>query len=342
MKYSVGYRVSDEDGGSFVESLIPLKEHISELYFPWVNISSGRTKLNSSCGCVNWGAQRALEGDLALAAESGIRLNLLLNANCYGEKAVSKEFRNYICSIIDYIEREIAELAVVTTTSPFAAQIIKESFAHITVRASVNMRIGSIDAMEQLSVWFSEFYIQRDYNRDLLHIEKLKRWADANSKSLCLLANSGCMRFCGGQTFHDNLVSHGAESSEEPGSFSPAICDEFFKNPNNHYKLLCGTWIRPEDIHIYEKYFKTVKLATRSSIRPLAVVKAYINRSHIGNVLDLLEPNHSGALNNGYISNKKLDGWFANALSCDKNCCNCNICRSAFDNAFTLYYGDNN
>ena len=45
----------------------------------------------------------------------------------------------------------------------------------------------------------------------------LKAWADANGKSLHFLVNSGCMNYCSGQSFHDNLVAHEAEIAETTG-----------------------------------------------------------------------------------------------------------------------------
>ena len=82
------------------------------------------------------------------------------------------------------------------------------------VRASVNMRLGTVRAMEYVSHLFDSFYIQREYNRDLDRIDELREWAGRNGKRLYMLANSGCLLWCAVQTFHDNMVAHEAEVAD--------------------------------------------------------------------------------------------------------------------------------
>ena len=69
--------------------------------------------------------------------------------------------------------------------------------------------------MEKLFDLFDGFYLMREYNYNLLHIAKLRRDLDAVGKKLYLLANSGCMSYCPGQTFHDNLVAHEDEVGKQ-------------------------------------------------------------------------------------------------------------------------------
>lgn len=89
----------------------------------------------------------------------GIKLDLLFNANCYGRYSLSQYLENLVCSVIEHIS-EIG-LDVVTTTSPMIARIVKENFSDIDVRASVNMRIGTVKGMEYLADLFDSFHIQQ-------------------------------------------------------------------------------------------------------------------------------------------------------------------------------------
>ena len=93
------------------------------------------------------------------------------------------------------------------------ARAVKQAFPDLEVRASVNMRLATVRALEPVAEFFDSFYVQREYNRRLDRIAELKAWADAEGKGLHLLVNSGCLNFCPGQTFHDNLVAHEAEIS---------------------------------------------------------------------------------------------------------------------------------
>lgn len=55
------------------------------------------------------------------------------------------------------------------------------------------------------------------------------------------LANSGCMNFCSGQTFHDNLVAHEREINEivNINRESSSLCWDYYKN--SRAKLFCGS-----------------------------------------------------------------------------------------------------
>lgn len=103
---------------------------------------------------------------------------------------------------------------MVTTASPAIAQMIKRINHKILTRTSVNMKAGTIEGMRYISDYFDEYNMQRDYNRDFDRIALLKRWADENNKGLYMLANSGCLRNCSAQIFHDNLVAHDLEIAE--------------------------------------------------------------------------------------------------------------------------------
>jgi collagenase-like PrtC family protease len=338
MKFSVGYQFFDEYENSFSKSLCEIAPHIEEVYFPWLDSATCRSSLINENGHTHWQAQEALEQDLKMLKQNGIELNLLLNANCYGEKAVSNYFQNYVCSIIEHIQDIAGGLDTVTTTSPFVAKVVKQYFPSIKTRASVNMRIGTIKGMQYLSDLFDGFYLQRDYNRDFERIKKIKAWADSNNKSLHILANSGCMRFCSAQTFHDNTVAHEKELCEinNKNDFTIAMCWDYYKNKENWVSLLQNTWIRPEDIHHYETYFSSVKLATRMTNRPLNVIKAYSKGEYRGNLLDLFEPNHSSLLGELYLSNKKFPkDWFEKSSKCKGECENCNYCEGVLKEILT-------
>ena len=337
MKYSVGYQFSCENGTSLCEELVQLKEHIAEVYFPWLDMPSGRSVINDDHGEKFWQAQECLESDLALLSQNGIKLNLLLNAACYGSDAISTRLQNQICSLIEHIE-DIAELPSVTTTSPYLAEIIKHYFPKVEIRASVNMRIGTKKGMHYLFDNFDGFYLQREYNRNFEYIKEIKEFLENNGKKLFMLANSGCMSFCSAQSFHDNALAHEREMMEKINrtDFQIAHCFNYYKSTENQWEILTNTFVRPEDIEKYEPYFDCVKLATRSTSRPLMVVNAYINKFFNGNLLDLLEPNHSGLLNGKYLSNRRIpDEWFKKVTSCNKDCYNCKYCEKVFNNILT-------
>ena len=261
----------------------------------------------------------------------GIKLDLLLNANCYGRYAVSQYLANLVYSIIEYVKDTIGTLDIVTTTSLAIAHIIKKNFKDIDVRASVNMRIGTIKGMEYLSTLFDSFYLQREYNRDFERIKEIKTWCNLHNKGLYMLANSGCMNFCSGQIFHDNLVAHEKELDEirNIAGYNPILCQDYYRNKDNWVSFLQNSWIRPEDMRNYERHFSMAKLATRMHANPRKVIQSYVEQEFNGNLLDLLEPSYEPLFSGYIIDNSKFpEDWFEKTANCDKKCFQCNYCAS--------------
>ena len=333
MKFAIGYQLSGKNEESFVDIVRDFKDSIEEVYFPWLDMPSGRAPLTNQRGIIDWNGQRIQEDDLKLFKKMGIRLNLLFNATCYGSYGISQYLANIVCSTVDYLSREVG-LDIITTSSLMIAKIVKENFKDIDIRASVNMRIGTVKGMEYVSGLFSSFYIQREYNRDLKRLEELKEWADSNNKKLYLLANSGCLNFCSGQTFHDNLVSHEKEINETLNidKYNPSICWEYYKDRNNRPAFLQNSWIRPEDMRNYQKYFSSVKLATRMHSNPGKVIKAYVQEKFSGNLLDLLEPGYGPVFSGYIIDNLRFpEDWFDKTTGCDKKCNKCDYCNTVLE-----------
>lgn len=329
MKFAVGYQLAERGEETFPELLADYREHVAEVYFPWLGMASGRSPLSVRRGYVDWTAQAAVERDLRAFREMGFRLDLLFNANCYGGRAISKRFENEIASVLEHLADTVGGTDVVTTTSPAVARTVRKYFPGVEVRASINMRIGTVAGMRYVAELFDSFYVMREYNRDFDRIRELKKWTDAHGKGLFMLANSGCLNFCSGQTFHDNLVAHEAEVAETANieDWTPHVCWNFLRDPANRPVVLQNSWIRPEDIGNYDEFFPVVKLATRMHSNPRMVLDAYTARRFRGNVLDLFEPGFSPAFAPEIVDNERFPAdWFAKTSACRKNCHECGYC----------------
>jgi collagenase-like PrtC family protease len=329
VQFAVGYQLPGPDEEPFVDIVRDHLEHIAEVYFPWADMPSGRAALATRRGYTDWSAQQRLEEDLRAFREMGLRLDLLFNANCYGRLAASRFLEAQVASVLEHLGEAVGGVETVTTTSPAVAHIVKRHFPQVEVRASVNMRIGTVKGMQYLAHLFDGFHVQREYNRDLRHLSELKAWADAEGKGLYLLANSGCMAWCSGQSFHDNLVSHELEIDETVNmpDFSPHACWNYLRDREHWVAVLQNTWIRPEDLHHYEGLFPVMKLATRMHARPRAVIRAYAQRHFRGNLLDLMEPGFGPALAPYILDNERFpEDWFARTSTCDRRCDRCGYC----------------
>jgi len=329
MQFAVGYQLPGPDEEPLVEVVRDYQGHVAEVYFPWADLPSGRAALATSRGYTDWTAQAQLEEDLRVLREMGIRLDLLFNANCYGGRAISQFLENQVRSVLDHLQDSVGGADILTTTSPFIARTVKQHHPEVEVRASVNMRIGTIKGMQYLADLFDTFQSQRDYNRDLAHLRELRAWANEQGKGLVMLANSGCLYLCSGQIFHDNLVAHELEMDETANvpDWLPHTCWRYFRNPDNWVALLQNTWVRPEDLPHYDDLFPVVKLATRMHARPRMVIDAYVKRKFRGNLLDLMEPGFGPALAPRIMDNERFpEEWFARTSTCDRRCHACDYC----------------
>ncbi len=334
MNFAVGYQSTESDEENFVDLVADYREHIDEIYFPWFGAASGRAAIGSQRGIVDWQAQHRLEEDLKAFREMGMKLDLLFNANCYGGRAVSQHLQHEVGSTLDYLDSLVDGVDIVTTTSLAVARTVKKYFPGIDVRASVNMKIESPEAMSYVSGLFDSYYLCRDVQRNIEYVKQVREWCDENGKGLCLLANSGCLFRCPGQIFHDNMVAHDAEIDEMKNieNWTPHVCWNLYRQRENWSAILKSTWIRPEDLHHYEGLVDTVKLATRMHSRPRAVLLAYTAGKWRGNLLDLLEPGFARIFAPFIIDNSKFpDDWFDKISSCSHDCRNCAYCRQVLD-----------
>ena len=291
MKFSVGLQYEND---RFIDEIIAEKAYVDEVYFSWGDFRSGRGRTTEHGTLLPWELMQKQEEILDRLSKEGLSFNLLYNAECYGEDSLARSFFEKIGDTTEYVRSRFG-LKSVTTTSPVIAKFLKANFPGLHVRASVNMEIGTVEAMDYLKDLFDSYYMKREYNRDFDRIRILKDWCDANGKQLYILGNSGCMNFCPAHHFHDNLVAHESEIKKRDNAFVfDGLCHEFFKDPANREKLLTRlNFVRPEDVALYEPYFASMKLATRVSRAPEHILRSYVSGHYAGNLLELLEPAHS-------------------------------------------------
>lgn len=326
MKFSIGYQLPDELD-SVADIVNDYKENINSVYFAPLGLNSARSAVEQE-------AAEYMLDELRYIRDEGVNLTLLYNANCYGDKAVSSEFQKEIIGTVEDMAKRL-DITNITTTSPFVAKVVKKEFPHIKICASVNMWIGTEQAMRYLGEDFDGFYMQREFNRDFDRIERLSGWCKQNGKELKLLANSGCLYTCPFHTFHDNLVAHegGACGYDNAMSHNPSPCWDMMEGltPEDAAAVfLQESWIRPQDITRYEPYFSEIKLATRMHSNPRRVIGAYIRGRFSGNMLDLTEPGYSRRFKGHILDATKFPAdWFERTSNCSRRCEQCGYCKEA-------------
>ena len=319
------------DGAPFAE--IALRHpSVKEVYFPWVGEPSGRPKLGFEEEDDPDELAAALRRDLKRLRGAGVRLDLLLNANCYGAEAMSAALEKRVECILETLDSWGCRPETCTVASPFVARTVKTIAPDVEIRASVNMRLTTLQAFRYLAPLFDSYCLGRDVQRNLETVRRFSGWCRANGKKLCILANSGCLRNCPWQTYHDNLIAHSdaAMKTRNVKGWNPHLCWTLYKDRNNFAEMLKATWVRPEDIGRYEGLVDVVKLATRQHANPDMVISAYERGSFEGNLLDLFEPGFSPAFFPTFIDNTAFPSdWFERTSACARECTLCGYCDEA-------------
>ena len=327
--FAAGYQ-HFADGAPFAE-IVLRHPSVREVYFPWVGEPSGRPKLGFEEENDPEELEAALKRDLTRLRGAGVRLDLLLNANCYGAEAMSVAMEKRIAAIVGKLDSWGCRPEVCTTASPFVARTLKATSPDIEVRASVNMRLTTLQAFRYLAPLFDSYCIGRDVQRNLETVGRFSRWCHDNGKKLCILANSGCLRNCPWQTYHDNLIAHSdaAMKAENVKGWNPHLCWTLYRDRKNFAEILKATWVRPEDMHHYEGLVDVVKLATRQHANPDMVISAYERGAFEGNLLDLFEPGFSPAFFPNFIDNAAFPSdWFERTSACARECAGCGYCEN--------------
>jgi collagenase-like PrtC family protease len=331
-KFAVGHFLTDnpDDPASFAELAKRFAPRLREVYFPWPGLWNARARVYR-----NPDDEDRIAADLKYCREHGMKLDLLANATCYGDNAFSEEQRLQVIGIIRHLDKLGLYPEIITTTSPYIAKVFRLNFPDIEIRASVNMRLRNTLAFEYLAPHYDSFYICRDVQRDLPTFRKMAAWCRDHGKKLCMLVNSGCVRNCPWQVFHETLLAHNFATitPEMVQQNLPLLCNQLFLTKHYSDFLRCS-WIRPEDIHVFEPELETIKLSTREAKYPHEIVEAYVNGSYDGDLLRLTDPIHTFGFRPYRIDNKLFPAdWVTSGIAgkCADNCMHCGKCEQILD-----------
>ena len=300
----------------FVEACTPWVARIREVFFAWPGVLSCRPAPEFTPE-----VRERMFADLMWCRENGILLDTLFNCNCYGDNAISPELADFVEATLRDMNGRGLFPDIVTTTSPFIATVLRQRFPQVKIRWSVNIRVHGTVGFECVDELFDSFYASRERHRDIAYMKELSEWARSRGKVLGMQANSGCLRQCPFQQFHDNLHGHNRIRQSGVGAkfdFSVFRCRTNYAR-RNWEDFIRATWIRPEDVPAFEPYVDVVKLATRRHRFPVKVLNAYASYSYDGNLLDLMDPVHSDLFAPRVIDNKSFPEDFASTVAACAN-----------------------
>lgn len=334
LQFAVGYQLPGEmNNNDMVEVIGQYRKSISEVFFAMPGDASGRVPVGSRRGMKVEEARERMFADLDRLNSWGLPSVLLFNSSCYGGDYGADSLLDHIRKSIEEAGKHIRLRAATVISLPIA-EAIKQAFPELMIRSSINMHIGTINQMEMVAKYFDGYYLNRDYNRDLDHIRRVRQWCDEHGKSLHMLANSGCIYQCPHHHYHENVVAHIDEIVSQESAYKETLapCFRMLTDPSVQYWTLRNTWIRPEDIRHYADLFDTIKLATRESGEPEYTLLAYSTEKWTGNLLDILEPGHAAVEGMPLIMNSRFpEDWFEHTTHCGHRCDGCGYCKAVFE-----------
>ena len=128
MKFAVGFQLYEPGELPFSQIVRTHKDRISEVFFPWLDLPTGRSGIASQHGFCDWSAQSRLEEELRAIKATGIKLDLLFNGNCYGQYAISEKLANTVTSLLAHLEEEPVEpetnMTVIVDGKEYVADLV--------------------------------------------------------------------------------------------------------------------------------------------------------------------------------------------------------------------------
>lgn len=275
------------DNAPFREICGKYSSRIKEVFFAWPGVTASRPM-------APWTDERRelIYADLAWCRENGIELDAIFNANCYGDIAISTELADHVTKMLGEMDAKGLLPEHLTTTSPFIATVVRRRFPSMKLRISVNVYAENSISLSYVTDLFDSFYAGIDRHRRIDYLRMMSGWARERGKSLCIYANSGCLKDCIFRQFHNNLHGHnrmGQSAAGEQFGFSTFLCRTNYER-GNYADFLRANWLRPEELPEYEKYADVVKLATRRHADPEAIIRAYATYSYDGDMAKITDP----------------------------------------------------
>jgi collagenase-like PrtC family protease len=235
--------------------------------------------------------KRELSDFVRKTHERGIEFNYLLNASSMGNTEYTSSGQREINRLMGWL----AEINVdsLTVANVFFLKLIKKRWPQFKVRVSSHRYT---DNPRKIRFWrdagadcivVSEVNIHREFKI----LEAMKE-AAGDRVELQLIVNNWCRQDCAIAGNHAVGLSSASQKKSKgfPLDFCSLYCNHMRLTEPVHY--IRANWIRPEDLHLYEKLgytrFKIVERNTPTAIL-LDRVRAYHERRYDGNLLYLFQ-----------------------------------------------------
>jgi len=235
-------------------------------------------------------SREALGAFVRRTHEHGIGFNYLLNASAMGNTEYTREGQRRIEEMLDWVDA--IGVDSVTVASAYFLRLLKRRHPRLKVRISSHR---FTDNPRKVRFWVengADYIVVSEVNihREFEVLEAMRR--AAGDVELQLIVNNWCRQDCAIAIDHAVGLSAASQSHSRgfPLDYCSLVCNQLrLREPVNYLR---ANWIRPEDLHHYEKLgFHNFKIVERNTPTQVLLdrVKSYAGRRHDGNLLDLVQ-----------------------------------------------------
>ncbi len=279
-----------------------------------------------------------LAGAVDQIQKLGIEFHYTLNSPWNGMlERDPDQRRNIITAIEDIVNTGIDAFIL---ANPYLISLVKENWPEIKLIGSINLQTSTAYKFNKLiEDGCHRIVLDRIVNRNIHFLKQLKDQGQRYS----LLVNSTCLNDCPLQQYHAN--ENGALSSNnEFNVLDNSYCIDYCLSAFTAQKenILKSTWIRPEDLALYEdigvQYLK-IQGRTLKPKQLLDLILAYLNRLTPNDSLFYIFPGfekHFPEIN-VKMKNSRLDkngfveSFFKTERNCAELCFTCDYCNKVFE-----------
>lgn len=234
--------------------------------------------------------RRTLARTVQKAHAAGIEFNYLLNASAMGNTEFTRVGQRKMEEMLAWVDG--IGVDSITVANVYFLRLIKRRHPRLKVRVSSHR---FTDTPRKVRFWVeqgadvivvSEVGVHREFET-LAAMKEAAQGVD-----LQLIVNNWCRQDCAIAGNHAVALSAASQTKTRgfPLDYCSILCNEIrLREPVNYLR---ANWIRPEDLHHYEKLgYQTFKIVERNTPTPILLerVKAYAQRRYDGNLLDLVQ-----------------------------------------------------
>lgn len=325
MKFSIWYNQKPD----FFDLVDKYKDNLSSIYLPlpYSIGNSGRDENQLSDY-----EDKVIFDLIEKCSSYWIDTILIMNATCEGENTWDKF---YMLKLIKYIKiLHKRGLTSITHTNMLYVPFFKRAMPDIIIYSSINCYLKTVEqSIYMKDIWVDILTIDRDINRDIKLIKKIKEKTGLKTQ---MLLNEGCFSNCPYRHTHFNIAAHRVDynTDERISNWKYNLIEDYSCVPMVHKNkklIFRAPFIRPEDLVHYDWLIDVYKLDTRpeSTQRIAFMLDAYIAGKYEWDLKDIIDFPYQ---NVPHIDNKKLTelGFFEKLAKCPKDCYSCNVCEQFF------------